>query len=75
MTNEEKEEKPRVIVHWNTTQFKPTIYDVETFRLMKQKPKGAAIGYPQVFNPNTNQYESPAAIDPLPPKRKRRLAE
>ena len=80
MTNEEKEEKPRVIVHWNTTQFKPTIYDVETFQLMKQKPKGTAgiggsgstIGYPQVFNPNTNQYESPAAIDPLPPARRKR---
>jgi hypothetical protein len=70
--NENKEEKPRVIVHWNSTQFKPTVYDVETFQLMKQKPRGAAQSGQQVFNPNTNQNESPAKIDILPPPRKKR---
>jgi hypothetical protein len=70
--NENKEEKPRVIVHWNSTQFKPTVYDVETFQLMKQKPRGDAQAGHQVFNPNTNQYESAAKIDILPPPRKKR---
>jgi hypothetical protein len=71
--NENKEEKPRIIVHWNTTQFKPTVYDLETFNQVKLKPKGAAqSGRQQVFNPNTNQYESPAKIDFLPPSRKKK---
>lgn len=80
MTNDEEQEqeqgKPRVIVHWNTSQFRPTIYDIDTFRLMKQKPKGVgtdgSVGYSKVFNPNTSQYESPASIDLLPPARKKK---
>jgi hypothetical protein len=72
--NENKEEKPRIIVHWNTTQFKPTVYDLETFHQVKQKPRSAAadVGHPLVFNPNTNNYESPAKIDFLPPPRKKK---
>jgi len=73
MTNEEKEAQPRIIVHWNTTQFKPTIYDLETFNQVKLKPKGATAGYTmKVFNPTTNNYESPAKIDFLPPSSRKK---
>jgi hypothetical protein len=74
--NENKEEKPRVIVHWNSTQFKPTIYDLETFNQVKQKPRGSTADYTmKVFNPATNNYESPAKIDFLPPSRKKKRGQ
>jgi hypothetical protein len=72
--NENKEEKPRVIVHWNSTQFKPTIYDLETFHQVKQK--GNTAGYTmKIFNPSTNNYESPAKIDFLPPPTRKKKGQ
>lgn len=66
MTNEkEKKEEPRFMVTWQTTP-KKTIYNAFELNTLK-KPSGNGSGYLR-FNPESNTYEKPAAIDALPPR-------
>jgi hypothetical protein len=64
--NNEKEE-PKILIRWRSTM-KPTVYDIETYNLMKTKKTGAEAGKGYlVFNPTTNMHESPRSIDFIPP--------
>jgi hypothetical protein len=77
--NYNEKEEPKVIIRWNSTPFKPTVYTVSELHALRKPaaPSGSGFVY---FNPNNpkGQYERPASIDMLPPpknnKRKSQLS-
>ena len=72
ISNSREEQEPKVVIRWSST-IKPTVYDVETYNLMKTKKTGAQAGTGYlVFNPTTNRHESPRSIDFIAPPRKKK---